>query len=168
VESPSRPSPTRKMQEPPVNPQPTSPAAGVLVAEDDAAIRAVLGTALHEHGLTAWLATNGLDALELFRQHRHEISAVLLDVLMPRLDGPATLAAIRQIDPQVPCCFMSGYSANYSEQELLALGAVRVFDKPFRLHQIIEVLEQLCGLPPDRGQTPPGGEPGSPAPKDDG
>jgi CheY-like chemotaxis protein len=117
------------------------------VAEDDETIRALLGTALREQGLPAWLARDGTEALDLFRRHRREIGAVLLDVRMPRLDGPATLAAIRKIDPQVPCCFMSGYSADYSEEELLALGAVRVFDKPFRLHEVLEVLGQYCGRP---------------------
>jgi hypothetical protein len=43
---------------------------------------------------------------------------------------------------------MSGYSAHYSEEELLALGAVRVFDKPFRLQEVLGVLEQLCARPP--------------------
>ncbi len=117
------------------------------MAEDDETIRALLSTALREQGLPAWLAADGADALDLFRRHRPEIGVVLLDVRMPRLDGPATLAAIRKIDPQVPCCFMSGFSADYSEEELLALGAVRVFDKPFRLHQVIAVLGQLCGRP---------------------
>jgi CheY-like chemotaxis protein len=119
----------------------------VLVAEDDETIRALLSTALREQGLPAWLAADGADALDLFRRHRHEIGVVLLDVLMPRLDGPATLAAIRRLDPHVPCCFMSGFSADYSKEELLALGAVRVFDKPFRLHEVLEVLEQFCGRP---------------------
>jgi CheY-like chemotaxis protein len=116
---------------------------------------------LREQGLPVWVAADGADALELFRLHRQQIGALLLDVRMPRLDGPATLAAIRQIDPQVPCCFMSGFSADLSEEDLLALGAVRVFSKPFRLHEVLKVLEQLCG------RAPPPGEQGPLASRDD-
>jgi CheY-like chemotaxis protein len=72
---------------------------------------------------------------------------VLLDVNMPGLDGPTALAWIRRIDPQVRCCFMTGFSAEHSAEELMALGAVRVFDKPFRLDEIIRTLAELCGRP---------------------
>jgi CheY-like chemotaxis protein len=127
------------------------------VAEDDAAIRALLSTALREQGIPAWLAADGADALVLFRRHRHEIGAVLLDVRMPRLDGPATLAAVHQIAPHVPCCFMSGFSGEHTEEDLLALGAVRVFEKPFRLQQVLDALQELCGPQP---RAPGSGEDG--------
>ena len=118
---------------------------GVLVADDDENIRFLLRLALRQAGFNPLVAADGREAVAMFLRHRNEVRAVLLDVNMPGLDGPGALAQIRQIAPQVPCCFMTGHSDRYSADHLLALGAARVFDKPFRLEEVIETLGELCG-----------------------
>ena len=65
---------------------------------------------MRSHGLAVWLAADGPEAVELYRGHRDTIDVVLLDVQMPGLDGPATLTALREFDPGVLCCFMTGHS----------------------------------------------------------
>jgi CheY-like chemotaxis protein len=122
-----------------------SSAPGILLADDDAAVRSLLEVALRQHGFAVWAAANGQEALELFRCHQAEISAVLLDVRMPCLDGPETLAAMQAADPTVCCCYMTGDSGGYTSEELLASGAVCVFKKPFRLGEIVSALERLAG-----------------------
>ena len=77
-------------------------------------------------------AGGGRQALDLYRQHRDSIRVVLLDAKMPEPDGPQTLAALREIDPGVRCVFMTGYAADSFVEELLALGAEQVVEKPFR------------------------------------
>ena len=62
---------------------------------------------------------------------------------MPILDGPQTVAALRQWEPALTFCFMSGESGDYSRQQLLALGAACVFDKPFCVLEVQERIEQL-------------------------
>ena len=119
----------------------------VLVADDDENIRFLLRLTLHQAGFAPLVAANGREAVELFRRHRDEVRAVLLDVNMPGLDGPGVLAQIRQIAPQVRCCFMTGHAAHYGVDNLLALGATRVFDKPFDLDDLIETLGELCDQP---------------------
>ena len=125
--------------------QPSAAPPGVLVADDDEHVRFLLDLALRQAGFDPLLAADGHHAVELFRRHRDQIQVVLLDVKMPRLDGPGALAQIRQIAPQVPCCFMTGYSDRYSADNLMALGAAWVFDKPFRIDEILETLRDLCG-----------------------
>jgi CheY-like chemotaxis protein len=73
--------------------------------------------------LRAWPAADGLEAVDLYRRHRDEIAAVVLDVHMPGLDGPATLRALRALDPGVGCVFMTGRSGDCDEEALVALGA---------------------------------------------
>jgi CheY-like chemotaxis protein len=116
---------------------------GILVADDEAAVRTLLETLLRRHGYVVWSASDGAEALELFACHREAIALVLLDVRMPSLDGPQTLAALRQLDPDVRCCFMSGQSGSYRPEELLELGALRLFKKPFKLNEILAELELL-------------------------
>jgi DNA-binding NtrC family response regulator len=130
-----------------VSAQSSAALPGVLVADDDENIRFLLRLSLRQAGFHPLVAADGHQAVEAFRRHRDEIQVVLLDVQMPRLDGPATLAQIRQIAPQVPCCFMTGHAAHYGVDNLLALGAARVFDKPFRLDEVIETLGEMCAGP---------------------
>ncbi len=118
---------------------------GILVVDDDAAVRGLLDLALRRQGFAVWLAANGQEALEQYRCHRATIDVALLDVLMPGLDGPQTLAALQALNPQVRCCFMSGDLGLYSEWKLQSMGAAVVFHKPFRLAEIAQALRDLAG-----------------------
>jgi CheY-like chemotaxis protein len=115
---------------------------GILVVDDEPAIRILLQTALPRYGFHVFLAASGQEALVVYREHRTEIAAVLLDVQMPGLDGPQTLRILRAIDPQVRCCFISGDLGDYSEQDLLDLGAALVIPKPFRIPAVLEALQR--------------------------
>ena len=120
---------------------------GVLIADDEEDVRDVLHDRLRKEGFSVWLATDGREALDLYRDHHQKIDVALLDVCMPGLDGPQTLAALQQLAPQIRCCFMSGYLGNHIEKDLCGAGAARVFAKPFRLDEVANVLGQLarCG-----------------------
>jgi DNA-binding response OmpR family regulator len=124
---------------------------GILVIDDEPAILGMLNLALRVAGFSVLLANNGQEALDLYRQRHAEIGALLLDVRMPGWDGPQTLTAIRAVNPAVRFCFMTGYSTDYSEQELLALGSPRVLTKPFNLKELISVLGNLTSGTADWG-----------------
>ena len=117
---------------------------GVLVVDDEAAVRSVLEAWLQRDGFEVWSATHGHQAIELFRRHLAEISVVLLDVLMPGMDGPHTLVALQKLCPAVRCCFMTGNPRPYTEEALLQMGAARVFRKPFAFTEVIATLSQLA------------------------
>jgi CheY-like chemotaxis protein len=103
----------------------------VLVVEDEGGVVRLLELALRQYGLAVRPAGDGREAVRLFREHRGDIALVLLDVQLPGLDGPATLALLKEIDPTVRCCFMSGHTGKYTTEDLLALGAAGVLEKPF-------------------------------------
>jgi CheY-like chemotaxis protein len=137
---------------PPPGPHPAPPPA-VLVAEDEPMIRDLLGLILRSLGFRVWPAADGLEAVDLYRRHRDEIGAVVLDIHMPRLDGPATLRALRDLDPQVGCVFITGHPGDYDEAALAAMGAVAVLRKPFLpgdLDAALRRLPRFAGL----GMTP--------------
>jgi DNA-binding response OmpR family regulator len=62
---------------------------------------------------------------------------------MAELDGPWTLVALHQINPQVRCCFMSGNTGEYDTASLLEMGAAAVLQKPFGLNEVTQALQQL-------------------------
>lgn len=136
---------------PHVTPHPSrySRPPGVLVVDDEESVRRLLGKGMLAHGFTVWLASNSLAAVELYRTHHDAIDVVLLDVRMPVRDGPETLAALRELDPDIRCCFMSGDTGKYTEEKLIALGALAVFCKPFRLNELARRLMWIAPTPID-------------------
>ncbi len=92
----------------------TAPAAGnetLLIAEDDATIRALLGTMLREFGYTVLEAGNGEEAVRLFSEHRDAVRLVILDVVMPKMTGKEAHDAIIALEPEVKTLYLSGYNS---------------------------------------------------------
>ena len=129
---------------------------GVLVVDDDADVREVLHEKLRQEGFSVWLAADGREALDVYHNHCETIDVALLDVRMPGLDGPQTLAALQKVTPQIRCCFMSGCLGRHSEEKLRDLGAAAVFSKPFWPDGVAHVLGELvrngkCSMRPSGG-----------------
>jgi CheY-like chemotaxis protein len=122
----------------------TSRKSGILVVDDEACLRGVLDVGMRQEGFAVWVAAGGQEALDLYRAHHEAIDVVLLDVRMPGLDGPQTLAALQGVNPGVRCCFMTGDPGGYTEEGLKRLGAVAVHRKPFPLDEIARSLWQLA------------------------
>jgi CheY-like chemotaxis protein len=116
----------------------------ILVIDDDEGVRGVLSVALRQRGFAVWLAADGQEALDLYRHHGPVIDVVVIDVRMPGLDGPQTLAALQAFNPQVHCCFMSGDLGSYTERGLRNQGAAAVFPKPLHLAEVTRVLWELA------------------------
>ncbi|MBN9118483.1 MAG: response regulator [Planctomycetes bacterium] len=106
----------------------------VLVVDDESAVRLTLAAMLAHHGYEPVLAAGGAEAVELCRARTGTVAAVVLDVRMPGMDGPATLDALRALEPALPCVFVSGEN-KYADTELLARGAVTVLVKPVGLEE---------------------------------
>ena len=120
------------------------PRKTILVVEDDHAVRNMLETALRHYGFRVRPAGGGDEAVAVYERHRDTIDLVLLDVQMPRVDGPHTLARLQSMNPDVPCVFMSGHTGEYTAEQLLALGAAAVLAKPFPdLGQLIDLLREV-------------------------
>lgn len=118
------------------------PQQGILVVEDEPSVRRLLEHALQRAGFAVFQASNGNEALEVYQQNHASIHMVLLDIQMPELDGPWTLIALRKLNPAIRACFMTGHPNGYTIASLKALGASRVFRKPFGIAQLIEAIRQ--------------------------
>ncbi len=115
----------------------------VLLVDDDEIVRAAAGAMLRQLGFTVIEARDGVEALELSRQHREGVRCVLCDVTMPQMGGRETMAALRQMPSHVPVILASGYS----EAQALAGGLgerPRAFlSKPYRLEQLNDALAHV-------------------------
>ncbi len=102
----------------------------VLVVDDDPDVLDMLARALRHLGFDVEAASGGEGALRLYRARPADV--VLCDVVMPGVDGAATLEALQGHDPGVRLVFMTGHSAGHSAGRLRGLGAAAVVEKPFR------------------------------------
>ncbi|EKD34133.1 MAG: Sensor protein [uncultured bacterium] len=82
----------------------------VLLVDDDSIVVMITSAMLSMLGFKVLSAMDGIEAVQVFRQHRDEIRFVLSDFAMPRMNGQEVLTALRQIDPSMPVILASGYS----------------------------------------------------------
>ncbi|MBC8115176.1 MAG: response regulator, partial [Candidatus Saccharimonas sp.] len=115
----------------------------VLLVDDEGFILQVTAAALEGAGYRVLTARDGSAAIAAFSQHRYEVSAVLLDMMMPGLDGLQTLDQLRQIDPQVVVIACSGLRTSQRETEVLKRGAKAFLPKPYSEDQLLLALTQV-------------------------
>ena len=82
----------------------------VLVVEDEESVRRLIRAMLERLGYSVIEARDGQEALDLWRAQRRRIDLIVTDVVMPQLDGPSLVAAIRQTHPGTPVIYLSGYT----------------------------------------------------------
>ncbi len=119
----------------------------LLVVEDEAVARSLIGVALRQVGFDVRMAADGQAAVALFREDHRDIAAVLLDFVLPDGDGLTVLAALRAIDPHVRCVFVTAATDPETQARLQALGPVRVVPKPFMMSDLVEAVRAV--LPPE-------------------
>ncbi|HNT43030.1 MAG TPA: PAS domain S-box protein [Syntrophorhabdaceae bacterium] len=118
----------------------------VLIAEDNADLCQLSVQVLQDHGYTVLAANDGAMAVETFRRHRGEISLVILDVVMPRMNGKEACEAIRLIDPSTRVIFTSGYTDDIIQEKGMLNEEYDFLGKPITpatlLRKIREVLDR--------------------------
>jgi CheY-like chemotaxis protein len=132
----------------------TSPPV-VLVVDDDPSILALFQIGLPRHGFAARTATSCAAAVELLRREPGHIAAALLDLHLPDVAGAEAVRRLREVEPDLPCCVMSGDRGALSPEELQALGVSDLIPKPFLWADLARRLWACLGTPvPERRRHP--------------
>jgi DNA-binding NtrC family response regulator len=103
----------------------------ILVVDDEELVCSVLTDMLTAQGYAVRTATNGRSAIDVFHRYSRDITAVILDMTMPGIDGEATLTELRCIDPRVKVVLMSGFIGHTTAQRLVSQGLASFLEKPF-------------------------------------
>ncbi len=124
----------------------------VLVIDDDSALRAVTARLLTKLGYATAEARDGMEGLKLLQPGAAQVLLAVIDMEMPGWNGEQTLAALRQLAPELPAVLMSGYPLAASRIDS-GDGPPTVFlEKPFTLSGMRTAVEQALGgaggLPP--------------------
>ena len=119
--------------------------AKILVIDDQPNVRALLDMLLRQQGYNVILADNGWKGLQLYRQERHDV--ILLDLNMPELGGLTVLNQIRCVNLKQPVIILTGDSTLETKRQVRALGVSEFIVKGSSLHLLADTLKRLLKTP---------------------
>ncbi len=121
-------------------------AAGLaLIVDDEPSVRQVMGAMVHSFGFETLLAADGEEAVAVFRQHADRLRFVLLDLIMPRMNGTEALGEFHRIAPAVPVVLMSGFVGNIDLGRFPAAKPAGLLAKPFSREALRGCLAPILG-----------------------
>jgi PAS domain S-box-containing protein len=117
----------------------------ILLVDDEPEVRTMARRLAEQVGLTVLEARDGLEAVARFREHHHDLSLVLMDLSMPRLNGREAFEEMHKLDPHVPVVLSSGY--DLPEADPVVEGMAGFLRKPYRVTEFQALLRRLLRAP---------------------
>lgn len=115
----------------------------VLVVDDEAAVQQITKQTLETFGYRVLLAADGAEAVSLYSNNRAEVALVLTDMMMPLMDGPATIQVLMRMNPQICIIAASGMSANGMEEKAASAGVKNFLPKPYTAETLLKTLNTV-------------------------
>ena len=113
----------------------------VLYVEDEVNLALIVQDSLEDSGFEVIHRENGFDALAVFKREKPDI--IVMDIMMPMMDGYTLASEVRRIDPQVPIIFLSALTQTEDVVKGFHLGANDYIRKPFKVEELIVRIEAL-------------------------
>jgi PAS domain S-box-containing protein len=115
----------------------------ILVVDDEAAVRELAQNVLETFGYRALMASDGAEAMAIYAERRGEIQAVVTDLMMPVMDGPATIRALQRLDPEVKIIAVSGLTGNGRMLEATQAGVKSFLPKPYTADRLLKAVAEI-------------------------
>lgn len=115
----------------------------ILVVDDELPIREITKTFLEAYNYKALTACDGIEAISEYVQHKHKISLVMVDMLMPSMDGITTIRTLRTIDPNVKIVAVSGNMSSDKLAEITSSGVSTFLAKPYTTEKLLTTLHSV-------------------------
>jgi two-component system, cell cycle sensor histidine kinase and response regulator CckA len=120
-------------------------AVTLLLVDDDPMVREIGCLMLVELGYIVLTATDGAEAVDLFRVHNKDIALVFCDQILPGMDGWQTLAALHEINPAIPVIMASGLVQAREKNTENQVQPVGYLSKPYTMVTLIQALNHVFG-----------------------
>jgi two-component system, cell cycle sensor histidine kinase and response regulator CckA len=114
----------------------------ILLVEDEEGLRSLNARGLRSRGYSVIEASNGVEALEALEEKNGAVDLVVSDVVMPEMDGPTLLRAMRGRNPNLKIIFVSGYAEDAFEKSLPENQQFAFLPKPFTLSQLVAAVKE--------------------------
>jgi PleD family two-component response regulator len=115
----------------------------VLLVDDEEIILDVGSQLLNHIGYDVLFASNGLEAVEVYKKNKDSVDVVILDMVMPDMGGGETYERLKEIDPAVKVLLSSGYGIESAAKELLERGCDGFIQKPFDMAQLSQKIGEV-------------------------
>lgn len=115
----------------------------ILIIDDEASIRDITKTSLEAYNYKAIIASDGIEAIALYAEHRQEISLVLTDMVMPSMDGLTTIRTLQKINPNVKIIAISGLATSDKVNAAYEVGIKAFLSKPYTAKQLLETINTV-------------------------
>lgn len=115
----------------------------ILVVDDEESIREITRGTLETFGYTVLTASDGTEALALYADKKNEIAVVLTDMVMPFMDGPATIRALQRMNPKVRIIAASGLGTGHRAGEGTLEGVSVFLNKPYTAEKLLKTLADV-------------------------
>ena len=120
--------------------------ANILFVDDELANRTTAKDILSNLGYTVYLAENGKEATDLFRRNKNDIDLIILDLIMPVMNGEEAFFKLREIDPNCRIIIISGNVGDTNINELIDKGLCGFLNKPYRIHEMSKMIDKVMNL----------------------
>lgn len=118
----------------------------ILVIDDEDMLRLLLTEMLTDSGYKVLVASNGLEAIEIYKNQKNGIDLVISDIGMPKMGGEETFKQLKLLNKDVKLIFVSGFLEIEKKIELENLGICGFVQKPFQAHQLLNLIQQILKL----------------------
>lgn len=115
----------------------------ILIVDDEPLIQQVTKATLEGHNYQTLLAKDGIEAIALYAEHKHEIRAVLMDIMMPSMDGLTAIRTLSKLDPNVKIIAISGLPGNRQLVEASGIEAKAFLLKPYTIDKLLDTLQKV-------------------------
>jgi CheY-like chemotaxis protein len=115
----------------------------VFLVDDEDMIVDVGEQLLEKLGYRTVVAGNGMDAIEIYKEKKNHIDMVILDMIMPEMDGGQIYDKLKEINPDVKVLLSSGYSINSQATEILERGCDGFIQKPFTMKNLSQKIREV-------------------------
>src|SRR5207244_2976044 len=119
----------------------------VLLVDDEASVRLVVKQTLEGFGYRVVTAGDGAAAVSIYAERKNEIAIVVTDMMMPGLDGSATISELKRLNPDVRVIAASGLMTDERMMRASQAGAVAFLRKPYSAETMLRTIHQVLNGP---------------------
>ena len=122
------------------------PARGhILLVDDEEDIRRMTCRFLTKQGYKVTAFDDGAEGVQFYREHHQDVNVIILDMIMPKMDGHAAFREMKRINPDAKILLVSGFAAEALARECMNEGALAFVSKPFMIGDLAQIISTHMG-----------------------
>ncbi|BAY10422.1 hybrid sensor histidine kinase/response regulator [Calothrix sp. NIES-2098] len=115
----------------------------ILIVDDEPAIQEITRTSLETHNYKTIVASDGIEAIAVYAKHMDRVSVVLMDLMLPSLDGVTAIRTLKKINPDVKIIATSGLISSQKMEALASSGVTTFLPKPYTINELLLTLQKV-------------------------